>query len=188
MKIPLGLCQCGCGEKTKIATRTRTQWGHVKGEPLKFISGGHAGRNPNAVTRMPEYRVYLGAKARCTNPKHVAWDYYGGRGIKFLFTSFEEFYAELGARPSEKHTVDRIDNDKHYEKGNVKWSTRAEQSGNRRHYTHKIRHGKGVYWNKHAEKWTVQIWYMGIPTYLGLFSTKKEAIDVRDKALKERGL
>ena len=59
----------------------------------------------------------------------------GGRGIKFLFKNFDEFYAELGPRPSEDHTLDRFpDNDGNYEVGNVRWALPAEQLRNRRKY------------------------------------------------------
>jgi hypothetical protein len=185
-KISLGLCQCGCGGKTSIATRNHTQWGHVKGQPLLFLVG-HGARKEKALRRVPEYHIYNGAKSRCSNPKHIAYKYYGGRGIKFKFKNFEQFFAELGPRLKGK-TLDRINNNGNYEPGNVKWSTRAEQSSNRENYTHKVRHGTGVYWHKRAGKWIAYLWYMGKPLYLGLFRTKKEAKVARQKALKERGL
>lgn len=83
----------------------------------------------------PEYSAYKNAKARCNNPKHDKYPYYGGRGIQFRFSSFEEWFSELGPRPSLDHQQDRINTDGHYEKGNMKWSTRSEQMTNRRPYT-----------------------------------------------------
>jgi len=79
----------------------------------------------------PEYRSYSHAKNRCTNPQNLAWENYGGRGIKFRFASFEEFFAELGARPPGT-SLDRIDNDGNYEVGNVRWATPEVQANNRR--------------------------------------------------------
>lgn len=37
--IPTGYCQCGCGQETKIAKRSRYDLGHAKGEPLKYVNG-----------------------------------------------------------------------------------------------------------------------------------------------------
>jgi hypothetical protein len=88
----------------------------------------------------PERMVYFHAKARCTNPKDGNWPRYGARGIKFLFTSFEQFFAELGPRPEGKepggkalYSVDRFPNNAgHYEPGNVRWATRKQQNENQR--------------------------------------------------------
>ncbi len=81
----------------------------------------------------PEYKAYYNAKERCTNPHYWYWRRYGGRGIEFRFASFAEFFAELGPRPSPEHSVDRKENDGHYEKGNVRWATRSEQEKNKHH-------------------------------------------------------
>ena len=78
------------------------------------------------TTMQPEYKAYTNAKQRCTNPKYKGWKNYGGRGIKFLFTNFEQFFAELGYRPKGK-TLDRKDTEGNYEPGNVQWATKEEQ-------------------------------------------------------------
>lgn len=79
-----------------------------------------------------EYVIYSDAKRRCQNPTREQYKDYGGRGIKFLFSSFGEFIEELGLRPSPLHTLDRIDNEGHYEKGNVRWATQDVQNRNQR--------------------------------------------------------
>jgi hypothetical protein len=81
--------------------------------------------------RMPEFEIYKQAKKRCQNQGHKDYRRYGGRGIQFRFHSFEEFYKELGLRPVGM-TLDRIDNNGHYEVGNVQWATRKQQIDNRR--------------------------------------------------------
>lgn len=81
---------------------------------------------------MPEYGAYRRAKERCNNPNDPMYHRYGGRGILFLFSSFEEFIGHIGPKPKGL-TLDRIDNDGHYEAGNVRWATREQQNENKTH-------------------------------------------------------
>jgi hypothetical protein len=87
----------------------------------------------------PEHDAFNCAKQRCTNPNDKGYKNYGGRGIEFRFDSFEEFYACLGPKPTPLHSIDRINNDGHYEAGNVRWATRSEQNKNRRSLPRKPR-------------------------------------------------
>lgn len=79
-----------------------------------------------------EYRAFYAARNRCNIRSDPGYKNYGGRGIKFKFKNFVEFFVELGKRPSQKHSLDRIDNDGHYEIGNVRWATISQQNTNRR--------------------------------------------------------
>lgn len=78
------------------------------------------------------------AKQRCTNPNSIGYSNYGGRGIKFGFPSvraYAEWVADnLGLKPSDRHSMDRIDNSRGYEAGNLRWATSAEQARNKRVY------------------------------------------------------
>lgn len=72
---------------------------------------------------------------RCTNPKNDRFASYGGRGITVCERwrrSFDAFATDVGARPSRQHTIDRIDNTKGYEPGNVRWATAIQQQRNMR--------------------------------------------------------
>ncbi len=84
----------------------------------------------HGMRHTPEYLAYQSAKARCIRPKNAQYKNYGERGIEFRFTSFEQFYAELGDRPSSQHSLDRKNVHGHYELGNCQWSTRRRQARN----------------------------------------------------------
>jgi hypothetical protein len=81
----------------------------------------------------PEYKVWNNFKTRCYNPNTINYNRYGGRGIivcdKWL--SFEGFLEDMGKRPSNDYSLDRIDNDGNYCKDNCRWVTRKEQTRNR---------------------------------------------------------
>lgn len=125
----LKLCECGCGNRTAIAKRNRKEYGHVKGQPVRFCRSH--GNIKHGLSRSAAYLAYQGAEQRCTNQLSGEYHRYGGRGIQFKFKSFEEFYDELGPRPEGK-SLDRIHNDGHYEVGNVRWATPKEQRLNQR--------------------------------------------------------
>ena len=91
------------------------------------------------------YNCYRGIKARCTNPKDPQWYLYGGRGIKVCrrwLASFENFLADMGEQPSNKHSIDRIDSNKGYNKANCRWATTKEQANNKRNNTVLIFNGE----------------------------------------------
>ena len=88
----------------------------------------------HGMSKTPEYIAWSGAKDRCFNPNTQQWDCYGGRGITMCDkwkNSFTEFYKDMGPRPSNMHSIDRIDNDGNYEPGNCRWATVEQQVYNR---------------------------------------------------------
>jgi hypothetical protein len=124
-------CECGAVFSAKGANlkagRTRTCGQH------KSFKGKNNPSYLHGQTLTPEYRAYQSAKTRCTNQLLKCFPQYGGRGIKFCFTSFTQWYNELGSRPSPEYSVDRINNNGNYEPGNLRWATKREQVLNRRH-------------------------------------------------------
>jgi len=85
-----------------------------------------------APSYRPEYRIWINMRRRCSSPRHCQAYLYGGRVhvCKRWDESFEAFYADMGPRPSARHSLDRIDNEGNYEPGNVRWATPKEQARN----------------------------------------------------------
>lgn len=137
-------CQCDCGNVT-ITSGFTLRNGEAKScgclttEQLTRFATKHG------LAHRPEYMIWAHMLQRCLNPENKAYANYGGRGITVCEAwrkSFEAFYADVGPRPSKKHTLDRIRNSDHYEPGNVRWATWREQATNKRSTKIVEYHGK----------------------------------------------
>lgn len=119
-------------------------WQHLPGaRPPRYTQTDRGGRHPDRPTdakyartsRNYLYSAWLKMIQRCTDPKHDAWEWYGGRGIfvcpKWL-NSFELFVDDIGDRPSDRHSLDRRNNQMGYSPENCRWATAKEQAANRR--------------------------------------------------------
>lgn len=85
----------------------------------------------------PEFRAWVGAKTRCYDQKNPRYPHYGGRGIKVCdrwlgANGYVNFLADMGRKPSRKHSLDRRNNDGNYEPDNCRWATKKVQAQNRR--------------------------------------------------------
>ena len=78
---------------------------------------------------------------RCEDPNFIGYKYYGGRGVRVCdrwlhgtpgISGFKWFLVEMGLRPPDKPTIDRIDPDGDYERSNCRWADYFEQNANRR--------------------------------------------------------
>lgn len=125
-------CLCDCGSEV-IIVRMNLHSNGIGGSKscgcLKLEKATSHGK-----TKTKEYRAWASMHQRCNNPKNKRYEGWGGRGITVCdrWTSFECFLSDMGCRPSDEYSLDRINNDGNYEPSNCKWSTRSEQQLNKR--------------------------------------------------------
>lgn len=85
------------------------------------------------MSESAEYKIWAGIIKRCYNPKHKDFHIWGGKGVTVCDewrSNFLKFYFHVGGRPSPIHSIDRIDSNRGYEPGNVRWATPKEQTLN----------------------------------------------------------
>jgi hypothetical protein len=144
-------------------------------------------RGKHGLSKTPEYKIWITSKHRCFNAHYKTYSYYGGRGITMCSRwreSFKNFYADMGPRPSNKHSLDRINNDGNYEPDNCRWATHQQQMENRRAYSFsKI---KGVCWRQKTKKWRVSILINGKKVHFGHFDDLNEAKKISDSVYASR--
>lgn len=125
------LCRCDCGKEKRVRGQ------HLKNGASRSCGCYAVDNHPTKhnATGTPEFMAWTSIKQRCGNIKNPSYKNYGGRGIKVCAEwedSFSLFISDVGKRPSDKYSIDRIDNDKGYNKDNCKWSLRSEQNRNHR--------------------------------------------------------
>jgi|688.fasta_scaffold70585_5 hypothetical protein len=136
--------QCSCGSKpfhlTHRALTKGAQMCHsCSHSGRKNSNGAHGESGPKARgvrnKTTPEYRAWKSIKTRCYNHRYKQYEGYGGRGVKVCerwFNSYEAFLADMGRRPSPKHSINRKQNDGHYCPENCEWADDRAQRRNKR--------------------------------------------------------
>jgi len=132
------------------------------------------------------YKRWEGMIARCTDTKHQAYPNYGARGIKVYEEwvkdpkSYLDYITSLPDSFKNDYSIDRIDNDKNYEPGNLRWVNACVQSSNRRANKKSKSKFKGVTWNKAANKWVVRLMVKGKRVLIGYYTDETEAAKAYD--------
>jgi hypothetical protein len=132
------LCRCKCGKQIEVRSAylkpgRQQSCGCARSDPT-YVLPAAAARRTHGRSETVEYRAWRSMKARCDLPSQVGYPRYGGRGIQVCARwrhSFENFFADMGPRPSAEHSMDRIDNDGHYKPGNCRWALKYRQVRNR---------------------------------------------------------
>lgn len=100
-----------------------------------------------------EYKSWKAMKERMS-PNHKDAKHYYLKGVTLCDrwkNDFMAFYEDMGPKPTPKHTIDRIDNDKGYEPSNCRWASKSEQGRNKRHNITVEINGEKVYLKDYAK-------------------------------------
>lgn len=197
------LCLCKCGKRTTVCGQDLRKGGIKScgcfGRARTARDSFKHGHAVGGVTTA-EYRAWHSMISRCCNPNAENFQNYGGRGIIVCnrwLESFNNFYADMGDRPSPSHSLDRIDNNKGYYKDNCRWATCGVQQLNKRISSNNTSGITGVCYAKDVSKFFAYIGVNKKIIRLGYFesfdaavSSRKEAEEIYHKPIleKEKGV
>lgn len=149
----------------------------------------------------PVYTTWLSMRDRCNNPNNAAFPRYGGRGIKVdaTFDSFVEYMRHVTSLPgypfrgdgsrATNHTLDRVNPDGHYTKGNLRWTGSSTQAANKSfkkpYTTSKF---IGVVYCKTNKAWIAKVQWEGKVHHVYYGDSEYEAVKARQAFIKEKGL
>jgi hypothetical protein len=150
-------CLCDCGKQHQ-ATSNVLSMQKVKSCGCLRRDTTRANSTKHGLTGTDEQTIHTLMLERCRNPNATNYASYGGRGITVCDrwkgeSGLLNFIADMGLRPSKKHSIDRIDNDKGYSPKNCRWATDSDQVRNRRMLASNKSGVTGVSWVERDKAW-----------------------------------
>jgi len=142
-------------------------------------------------------RKFYSMQTRCYDVNSNSYKYYGEYGIKvedwlLIFHNFVDYMIDIlpkGATIEDmqklKWSIDRIDNNGDYKRGNLRWASPRMQQLNRGNPRNNLSGFRGVSWHKRAKKWRAQITVKRKVIYLGSFNTREEGFKVYLEAVRK---
>lgn len=131
------LCLCDCGQEAVVrgcylVSNHTKSCGCLQKEARvqSSVKHGHYKNRKQSKT----YKAWSGIIQRCNNPRNGRYHRYGKRGITVCkrWVEFKNFLEDMGKKPTDKHSIDRVNNNGNYCKSNCKWSLPKEQARNRK--------------------------------------------------------
>ena len=141
----------------------------------------------------PLYSRWLSTKQRCNNPNNANYKNYGGRGIYLSddlsgFIGYRDYIESLDGYGGVGRSLDRINNNLGYQKGNLRWTNQGVQIANQRFSGKGSNSYTGVNWNKCKNRWVARIWLGGKSLFVKDCKTEEIALNERNKFIKENNL
>ena len=190
----LFLCDCGVLKEIsvfRVKVGKTKSCGCYRKDVLSTLKTTHGMRGT------PEYSSWRSIKGRCYSPSHISYKNYGVRGISVCekwVNSFESFIEDMGLKPDNSYSLERLNNEKDYSPQNCVWATPTDQVLNRRKQKNCTSIYRGVFFRKDRKTWTSRISFTKEEImerqklYIGSFESEIEAAKAYDSKVIELGI
>lgn len=189
-KEQYAMFKCDCGKETEIYKRHG-----VSGSVKRCKECGNLARTKHlfkhGISRTKEYMILANMIQRCENQSNPEYKNYGGRGISVCSEwrndpeAFVSYVRQLTNHNTDGYTIDRINVDRNYEAGNIRYASKVTQSNNKR-FNSPANKFYGV--RKVHNIYIAEISHNGEYKYLGSSKVERECAMIREKYIEENNL